>query len=202
MDVIVIGHNKEIKQETDMGKQNNQNFISIPHMRAVRILKEVVAGYGSPSILREESYTSKASFLDMDPIPDHGKGTETSVFSGKRVNRGMYWSKDGRLINADINGALNIVRKEYPDAFQDTGDLSYLTGTVERIIRNEICGVKSGREPSGKRRVPSAARKLNRREHCYRKRMYEKLFTGMSARKRIETGKSAAIAKNRGDQAA
>jgi len=70
--------------------------------------------------LTEESYTSKASLLDLDPLPvrDPNNGGETKhTFSGKRVKRGLYRASDGRSINADINGAGNIIRKVAPDAF-------------------------------------------------------------------------------------
>lgn len=198
VEAIVIGCNKDIKQGADMGSHNNQNFISIPHMRAAQILKAVAAESGIPVILQEESYTSKASFLDMDQIPDYGNEKGEPVFSGKRVKRGLYCSKDGRLINADINGALNIIRKEYPDAFTGINDLSYLIGAVERITRDKLCRVKPDKkEHSANRRKMSDARKINRREHRYKKRMYEELFTGTSAKKRIEVKKAAAIEANK-----
>jgi putative transposase len=65
----------------------------------------------------EESYTSKASLLDLDPLPVRNNGDEKHTFSGKRVKRGLYRAKDGRKINADINGSGNIIRKVAPDAF-------------------------------------------------------------------------------------
>ena len=65
----------------------------------------------------EESYTSKASLLDLDPLPVCTNGEEKYTFSGKRVKRGLYRAKDGRKINADINGSGNIIRKVAPDAF-------------------------------------------------------------------------------------
>jgi len=198
VEAVVIGYNKDIKQGADMGSRSNQNFVSIPHMRAAQILKAAAAESGIPVILREDSYTSKASFLDMDQIPDYGNKKGNPVFSGKRVKRGLYRSKDGLLINADINGALNIIRKEYPDAFADVSDLSYLLGTVERITRNKLCLVKPYKKKhSENHRKMSDARKINRREHRYRKRMYEKILTGMSAKKWMETQKAAAIEANK-----
>ena len=72
----------------------------------------------SQVIVREESYTSKASALGLDPVPDYEKGSgATHRFSGKRVKRGLYRASNGREINADINGALNILRKEIGDSF-------------------------------------------------------------------------------------
>ena len=83
-----------------------------------RILKVVAAKFQIPVVVREESYTSRASLLDGDAIPTYGeKGAQEVQFSGKRVKRGLYQAKDGTLLNADVNGACNILRKEYPHAF-------------------------------------------------------------------------------------
>lgn len=68
-------------------------------------------------MITEESYTSKASFLDRDEIPVHGKTTSKPKFSGRRVKRGLYKSKNGTLVNADLNGSANILRKVFPKAF-------------------------------------------------------------------------------------
>ena len=69
-------------------------------------------------IVREESYTSQASFLDLDEIPTYKTGDSTTYhFSGKRIKRGLYKSKDGIYINADVNGSYNIMRKEFPELF-------------------------------------------------------------------------------------
>ena len=65
----------------------------------------------------EESYTSKASLLDLDPLPVRKNGDEKHIFSGKRIKRGLYRASDGRALNADINGSGNIIRKVAPDAF-------------------------------------------------------------------------------------
>jgi putative transposase len=76
---------------------------------------------GITVVVREESYTSKASFLDLDDIPTYDpKRAGKPKFSGKREKRGLYRAKDGRRINADINGSYNILRKEYPKAFSDS----------------------------------------------------------------------------------
>jgi IS605 OrfB family transposase len=97
---VAIGKNDGWKQEVSMGKRNNQNFVK----------------------LTEESYTSKASFLDRDPLPVYDpKRIDTPTFSGKRVQRGLYRAANGREINADVNGAANIVRKVAPDAFGSEG---------------------------------------------------------------------------------
>jgi putative transposase len=67
-------------------------------------------------ILTEESYTSKASFLDADPLPVYG-AADVPIFSGRRVKRGLYRAADGTPIHADVNGAYNIIRKVAPEAF-------------------------------------------------------------------------------------
>jgi len=73
-------------------------------------------------VLTEESYTSQASFLDRDELPVYDpKREDKPAFSGKRIKRGLYHASDGRLINADINGASNIIRKVAPDAFGPKG---------------------------------------------------------------------------------
>ena len=77
---------------------------------------------GITVLITEESYTSKASFLDRDPLPVRDPNDDTKhTFSGKRVKRGLYRASDGRYINADVNGAYNIVRKVAPDAFGSEG---------------------------------------------------------------------------------
>lgn len=114
---IVIGHNADWKQSINLGKKNNQKFVSIPHAVFVDMVKYKAMEYGIEAIVREESYTSKASAIDLDAIPTHGKVKEKPVFSGKRTKRGLYKSKEGLLINADVNGSLNIGRKEIGNDF-------------------------------------------------------------------------------------
>ncbi len=117
--VLCIGKNDGWKQETNMGKRNNQNFVQIPHARFIAMLTYKAELVGITVKVTEESYTSKASLLDLDPLPvrDPNNGGEKHTFSGKRVKRGLYCASDGRKINADINGAGNIIRKVAPDAF-------------------------------------------------------------------------------------
>jgi putative transposase len=95
-------------------------------------------------VLREESYTSRASLLDLDVIPAYKKGDTTKhTFSGKRVRRGLYKTDRGLFINADINGAGNILRKEYPYAY-DGQELSYLYETTKVVSYTDIyIGAKS-----------------------------------------------------------
>jgi putative transposase len=119
---LVIGKNDGWKQEINMGKRTNQNFVQIPHARFIQMLTYKAELVGITVLITEESYTSKASFLDRDPLPAHKPNDETKhTFSGKRVKRGLYRASNGRYINADINGAGNIIRKVAPDAFGSEG---------------------------------------------------------------------------------
>jgi len=115
--VLCIGKNAAWKQEANMGKRTNQNFVQIPHARFIAMLTYKAELVGIRVEVTEESYTSKASLLDLDPLPVRKNGDEKHTFSGKRVKRGLYRASDGRKINADINGAGNIIRKVAPDAF-------------------------------------------------------------------------------------
>jgi len=110
---IIIGHNMGWKQGTNMGRRNNQTFCHIPHQRLIEMIIYKAAEKGIKVELTEEAYTSKASFLDNDPVPQLGDKGEWG-FSGNRIHRGMYRSIKG-LINADVNGAANIMRKVFPN---------------------------------------------------------------------------------------
>lgn len=112
---LVIGKNKNWKQASNMGRQNNQNFVSIPHARLIEMLSYKAKLAGINIVTTEESYTSKCSFLDLEPI---GK-KETYV--GQRIKRGLFRASNGTLINADVNGSGNIIRKVVPNAFQADG---------------------------------------------------------------------------------
>ena len=115
---LIIGHNPDWKQKINLGKRNNQNFVSIPYNKFIEMLSYKAEMVGIKVIITEESYTSKASFLDNDPVPVYQKGQKNQVtFSGKRVNRGLYCTGKRKLINADVNGSLNIMRKAVPNAF-------------------------------------------------------------------------------------
>ncbi|MBX9255248.1 IS200/IS605 family element transposase accessory protein TnpB [Desmonostoc muscorum CCALA 125] len=115
---LVIGNNKHWKQDINIGSRNNQNFVQIPHYKFIQQLIYKAQLVGIKVILNEESYTSKASFLDLDNIPKYKKGVEHR-FSGRRIKRGLYKSANGQLINADLNGSYNILRKAVPDAFAE-----------------------------------------------------------------------------------
>jgi putative transposase len=114
---LVIGKNPLWKQEMNLGKRNNQNFVSVPHARFIEMLRYKAELVGIEVMITEESHTSKASFLDADPLPVFDPSQPTPMFSGKRVKRGLYRAADGTPINADVNGAYNIIRKVAPEAF-------------------------------------------------------------------------------------
>jgi putative transposase len=108
---LVVGKNVGWKQAVNMGKRNNQAFVFLPHARFIEQLTYKAELVGIQVILTEESYTSKCSFLDQEPIGHHLR------YLGRRVMRGLYRAADGRRINADVNGSYNILRKAFPAAF-------------------------------------------------------------------------------------
>lgn len=117
---LVIGKNLQWKNEINFGKKTNQNFVSIPHTRLIEMLKYKAELLGIKVIEQEESYTSQSNFLSLDPIPVYGNiGAQDVTFSGKRIKRGLYKTSSGQLINADVNGSYNILRKAIPNAFSD-----------------------------------------------------------------------------------
>ena len=108
---LVIGKNPNMKQDINIGKVNNQNFVQLPIMRFADLMKYKCELEGIKVLFNEESYTSKCSFLDGEPICKHDK------YMGKRLKRGLFVSKNGIKINADVNGAYNIMIKAIPNAF-------------------------------------------------------------------------------------
>lgn len=114
---LIIGKNPNWKQACEMRKADKQHFVQLPHARFVDMLCYKARLVGIQVVLQEESYTSKASFLDLDPLPTYGQVAEEPAFSGRRIKRGLYKAKSGRKLNADINGSLNILRKASPNGF-------------------------------------------------------------------------------------
>ena len=108
---LVIGHNKNWKQDTNMRKDNKQTFIQIPFNKFIQMLSYKCQLQGIQVILQEESYTSKCNFLLQDYIPTFGNDDTLFNPTGKRIKRGLYKSNCGKVINADVNGSLNILRK-------------------------------------------------------------------------------------------
>jgi putative transposase len=121
---LVIGKNDNWKQGISLGKRNNQNFVAIPHARFIEMLTYKAQLAGIVVKVIEESYTSKCSFLDNEPCVKH------SEYKGKRIKRGLFRAGDGRLINADVNGSANIVKKAFPNAFAEG-----IQGVVVRPVR-------------------------------------------------------------------
>ncbi len=108
---IVFGWNKGQKQESNMGRKNNQKFVQIPTGKLKDRIEQLCDQYGIRFLETEESYTSKSSSLDLDDIPAFGAKPKGWKPSGKRVKRGLYRSATGIEFNADINGAISIARK-------------------------------------------------------------------------------------------
>lgn len=108
---IIIGHNKEWKNEINIGKRNNQNFVNIPHSRLIDKIIYKAKLLGIEVVTHEESYTSKVDHLAFEPLK------KQDIYLGKRKRRGLFQSSVGKLLNADINGAIGIARKVIGDSF-------------------------------------------------------------------------------------
>ena len=118
IDTIVVGYNAGWKQDIELGKKTNQHFVQIPFARLLSAIENKCQKEGIRFLKQEESYTSKASFLHRDNLPVWAKDDKTVyVFRGKRQYRGWYRCEDGQCLHADINGALNILRKADVVAF-------------------------------------------------------------------------------------
>lgn len=105
IDTVIFGHNTGQKQDINLGKVTNQNFVQIPFTQLMKQLQYKCELRGIRFITTEESYTSKCSFLDGESI------CKQSTYRGKRLKRGLFETSSGKLINADVNGSLNIGRK-------------------------------------------------------------------------------------------
>ena len=114
---LVIGHNNNWKQNVNIGRRNNQNFVTIPFYKLTRNITYKAEEQGIEAVIQEESHTSKCSFFDNESIEQHDK------YVGKRKG-GLFRTKFGHIINADVNGALNIIKKAVSDVFpQGTTDV-------------------------------------------------------------------------------
>jgi putative transposase len=132
---IFIGKNQDWKQDINIGKVNNQNFATIPHSLLIQMITYKANRLGIVVEVVEESYTSKASFLDLDHIPTYQKvSNQDHIFSGKRIRRGLYQSKEGSLFNADVNGACNILRKAVPNSFQQLDGIKGLFVSTPQVL--------------------------------------------------------------------
>lgn len=117
---VVIGKNIGFKDSINIGRVNNQNFVQVPIAELINKIIYKCKLVGIDVIPNEESYTSKASFLDLDELPIYKEGDDKKYkFSGRRICRGLYKSSKGIIINADTNASYNIIRKVFPNAFAD-----------------------------------------------------------------------------------
>ena len=132
---LIVGYNETFQRNSDIGKQNNQNFVNIPYGKLRSKLEYLCKLNGIIFVKQEESYTSKASFWDKDIIPVYNADNPQKYhFNGKRVKRGLYRTANGKLLNADINGALNILRKS---SVVDLNVL-YSSGEVDTPVRIRV----------------------------------------------------------------
>jgi len=138
---LIIGHNKNWKQDTNMRKDDKQTFIQIPFNKFIQMLEYKCQLKGIQIILQEESYTSKCNFLQQDYIPIFG--TDDNLFNptGKRIKRGLYKSNCGKVINADVNGSLNILRKYLTE--QEAWNETIFSNCVEVCSTPSVFTVKT-----------------------------------------------------------
>ncbi len=113
---LIIGHNEWMKQSLNLGKRNHQQLVNIPHYRLIEMLTYKAQLKGIKVIITEESYTSQSSALDRDELPKYGE--EKPLFKGKRLARGLDKMGKNQLLNADVNGAFNIIRKVITDVIE------------------------------------------------------------------------------------
>ena len=132
---LIVGYNEDFQRNVNLGKTNNQTFTNIPFGKLRDKLKYLCEFNDIEYIPVEESYTSKASFFDYDDIPVYSKEkTFNHIFSGKRIHRGMYKTSKGYMLNADVNGALNILKKSKVVRLESL----YNRGEVDTPIRIRI----------------------------------------------------------------
>lgn len=127
IDTLVVGKNKEWKQNTDMSKQSNQKFVNIPYQMLLQQLKYKCENAGIKYIETEESYSSGTSFLDGE------EPTKQNYDKSRRIERGLFRSNSGLLINSDVNGSLQIMMKVFPNAF---GERYGIEGVLTPIVIN------------------------------------------------------------------
>lgn len=132
---IIIGNNKSWKRSSDMGKRSNQNFIGIPHKTMIDLIQYKANLQGITVITTNESYTSQTSALDHEkPCWENGNRSrqkQDKTLINRRIHRGLFKTNDGRLINADVNGALQIIKKAFPKFSFDKG----IAGVVLRPVK-------------------------------------------------------------------
>ena len=132
---LVIGSNDDFQRSSNIGRANNQTFVNIPLGKLKEKLKYLCELNDIRYVEQEESYTSKASFFDQDDIPIYSKESNYHyIFSGRRIHRGMYETSKGYAFNADVNGALNILRKSNVVRLESL----YTRGEVDTPVRIRI----------------------------------------------------------------
>lgn len=133
---LVIGQNKGWKQEVSLGKKTNQHFVQIPFARFIQMLQYKAEPAGIQVILTEESYTSDTSFLDNECL------TKEFYNKNRRVHRGLFRANDSRTINADVNGAFQIMKKVFPNVKADGIEGAASRPTVVALLRKEKHGLR------------------------------------------------------------
>ena len=131
---LVVGYNETFQRNVSLGKKNNQTFVNIPYGKLRDKLRYLCEFNDIDYILQEESYTSKASFFDEDEIPVYNESHTDCMFSGRRIHRGLYETYHGYTFNADINGALNILKKSNVVRLESL----YARGEVDTPVRIRI----------------------------------------------------------------
>lgn len=132
---LIVGYNETFQRGSNIGKRNNQTFANIPYGKLRDKLEYLCELNGITFVKQEESYTSKASFWDKDVIPVYNNDNPKEyMFSGKRIHRGQYRTSSGKTLNADVNGALNILRKSSVVSLEAL----YSRGEVDTPIRIRI----------------------------------------------------------------
>ncbi|MBG1267472.1 RNA-guided endonuclease InsQ/TnpB family protein [Nostoc sp. WHI] len=132
---LVLGWNEGFKSNANMGRVNNQKFVQMPLGKLKDRLKQLCDLHGIRFIETEEAYTSKASFLDGDSLPKYGQKPIGWKASGKRIKRGLYQSANGSIVNADLNGSANILRKVASNLSLDLGLLGRRVLTTAARVR-------------------------------------------------------------------
>jgi len=127
---IIIGYNMGWKQKINIGKRNNQNFVQVPLLKLVKQIEYKANLIGIQAKRIDESYTSKCSFLDNEPIEKHEK------YLGKRISRGLFRTFNGKILNADVNGAYNIMKKAFPNSVSVDGIEAF--GLMPQILQQNI----------------------------------------------------------------
>ena len=132
---LVIGWNENFKANADMGRINNQKFVQMPLGKLKDRLEQLCKLHGIEFTQTEEAYTSKSSYLDGDSLPEFGKKPDEWKASGKRARRGLYRTAQGYLVNADLNGSANIMRKVSRNLGLDLSKLSRRCLTTAARVR-------------------------------------------------------------------